>query len=113
MTIYRNRVFVIKFVHSVLFLFMVLCLFYVLYCAVTGTYNMALAIALATIIIEGVVLMFYGWECPLTGMAERYGAEKGSVTDIFLPDWLAPYTFKIFGVLFAIGIIVLAVRYFI
>lgn len=30
-----------------------------------------------------------GFVCPLTPLAERLGAERGSVTDIFLPDWLA------------------------
>jgi hypothetical protein len=27
--------------------------------------------------------------CPLTPLAEELGAESGSVTDIYLPDWLS------------------------
>ena len=27
--------------------------------------------------------------CPLTPLAEELGAESGSVTDIFLPDWIS------------------------
>ena len=30
-----------------------------------------------------------GFRCPLTELAERYGAEHGSVTDIYLPGWFA------------------------
>jgi hypothetical protein len=30
-----------------------------------------------------------GFRCPLTGLAEELGAKRGSVTDIFLPKWLA------------------------
>lgn len=30
-----------------------------------------------------------GFRCPLTELAERYGAERGSVTDIHLPKWFA------------------------
>ncbi len=30
-----------------------------------------------------------GFRCPLTELAERYGAERGSVTDIYLPRWFA------------------------
>ena len=30
-----------------------------------------------------------GFRCPLTDVAERYGAADGSVTDIFLPSWFA------------------------
>jgi hypothetical protein len=30
-----------------------------------------------------------GFRCPLTELAERYGAQDGSVTDIYLPKWFA------------------------
>ena len=30
-----------------------------------------------------------GFGCPLTGLAERLGVGKGSVTDIYLPRWFA------------------------
>jgi hypothetical protein len=30
-----------------------------------------------------------GFRCPLTRVAERLGAEHGSVTDIYLPRWFA------------------------
>jgi hypothetical protein len=30
-----------------------------------------------------------GFRCPLTALAKRYGAESGSVTDIYLPDRFA------------------------
>jgi len=30
-----------------------------------------------------------GWRCPLTSLAEGLGAERGSVSDIYLPRWLA------------------------
>ena len=46
---------------------------------------MAAAIALG----ECAVFAANGFVCPLTPLAERYGAERGSVTDIFLPDVIA------------------------
>jgi hypothetical protein len=30
-----------------------------------------------------------GFRCPLTDVAESLGAENGSVTDIYLPEWFA------------------------
>ena len=30
-----------------------------------------------------------GFHCPLTELAERFGAEHGSVTDLYLPAWFA------------------------
>jgi hypothetical protein len=45
----------------------------------------------AAAVVPGETLVFAGngFRCPLTGLAERYGAEHGSVTDIYLPKWLA------------------------
>lgn len=38
---------------------------------------------------ECAVFAANGFVCPLTPLAERLGADRGSVSDIFLPDWLA------------------------
>ncbi|HJX12212.1 MAG TPA: hypothetical protein VJ377_01655 [Dehalococcoidales bacterium] len=112
MSIANKRVFYIKLVHSVVFLFMVFSLFYILYCAVTRTYNWWLLGAIAAIFLEGLVLIISGWRCPFTTLAEKYGAENGAVTDIFCPGWLAPHTFKIFTPFFIIELIWLAIDYF-
>ena len=36
-----------------------------------------------------VIYLATGARCPMTTLAESLGAEKGSVTDIFLPRWFA------------------------
>jgi hypothetical protein len=109
---FNKKVFLIKFVHSILFWLMVFCLFYILYCAATGKYDWTLLAAVGIIILEGLSLVFNHWECPLTTLAEKYGAKKGSVTDIFLPNWCARNVFKFFTVLFTIEIIWLGIGYF-
>jgi hypothetical protein len=45
--------------------------------------------AAAIAIAECAVYVANDYTCPLTPLAERLGAERGSVSDIFLPDWLA------------------------
>jgi hypothetical protein len=40
------------------------------------------------------------------------GAEKGSVTDIFLPDIIARNIFRVSTPLFCAALVLLAVRYF-
>lgn len=35
------------------------------------------------------IFLANGFRCPLAGIAERVGAERGSVTDIYLPYWFA------------------------
>ena len=81
----KKKIFVIKLIHSILFFLMAFCLFYILYCAITDKYDWTLLIAMVIIILEGLSLVFNRRRCPLTTLAEKYGAEKGSVTDIFLP----------------------------
>ncbi len=61
-------------------------------------------VALAVALGECVVFAGNGFVCPLTELAERYGAERGSVTDIFLPGWLARNLAWVSGSILLIGI---------
>ena len=47
------------------------------------------AIALGVVLTESALYVSNNQVCPLTPLAEELGAERGSVADIFLPDWLA------------------------
>lgn len=38
---------------------------------------------------ETLIYLANGMRCPLTELAESFGAESGSVADIYLPGWLA------------------------
>ena len=46
------------------------------------------AIALGVALGETAVYVSNNQVCPLTPLAEELGAERGSVSDIFLPDWV-------------------------
>ncbi len=108
-----KKIFTIKFIHSIIFFFMVACLAYILYCAIAGRYDWTLLVALAAIFVEGLALLLNRWRCPLTSLAEKYGAASGAVTDIFLPEWLTRHTFKVSTALVIIELIWLAWGYFI
>ena len=88
------------------------CLAYILYCGITKTYNWALLLAISAILIEGLALLLNQGRCPLTTFAEEHGAEKGSVTDIFLPAWIARNVFRISTVLFTAELVLLGIGYF-
>ena len=60
----------------------------------------ALVVALG----ECAVFAGNGFVCPLTPMAERYGARRGSVSDIFLPDVVAQNLTWSSSIILAIGI---------
>jgi len=100
-------IFFVKSVHIVIFLFNSLCAFYVLYCGIFRKRGFFLKIAIAAILIEGIILFFSDWVCPLTTLAIELGDEKGYVADIIFPDWFLPYVFPFFGSVFALGILLL------
>ena len=47
------------------------------------------AVAATVAVAEAVVYASNNQVCPLTPLVEELGAESGTVTDIFLPDWLS------------------------
>jgi hypothetical protein len=65
----------------------------------------AAAIALG----ESAVYVGNGFTCPLTPVAERLGAERGSVADIYLPAWFARRLPVIAGSTFATGLVLSAI----
>ena len=88
------------------------CLIYVLYAALAKAFNWVLLLALVAIFSEGIALVLNKGRCPLTTLAEKWGAEKGSVTDIFLPPVIARNAFKVSAVIFVAELVLLANRYF-
>lgn len=55
----------------------------------TGRRDRTVAIAAGLVAAEGVVFLANSGICPLTPLAERLGARRGSVSDIFLPAAVA------------------------
>jgi hypothetical protein len=108
----NKKVFTVKLVHSIIFFFMVACLGYILYCAIVHRYDWTLLIALGAICLEGLVLLLNHGQCPFTGLAEKYGAASGAVTDLFLPTWCSRHTFRISTAILIIEVIWLAWGYF-
>ena len=64
-------------------------------------------------VLEGVILMLYKWECPLTKLAESLGLENGEVTYLFFPKWFSDRVFHIYGVVFGLCCLVLLYRQFV
>jgi hypothetical protein len=94
-------------VHAVLFLLLAAGGLYVLACGLTGRRGRILTLAVVGCGVELAVLALNGWVCPLTRLAERYGARSGSVADLFLPAWTLPYVFPAFGATYGLGLLLL------
>jgi hypothetical protein len=78
-----------KVVHTLAWASIESCVLYVLYAGFAGRTDRRVGIAGAIVAGETLVFAANGFRCPLTELAEHYGAERGSVTDIYLPKWFA------------------------
>ncbi|WP_427115395.1 hypothetical protein [Pseudarthrobacter scleromae] len=79
----------IKAVHTLAWLSIESCVVYLLITGLAGRTDKRAGLAAAVVTTETLVFAGNGFRCPLTGLAKRYGAESGSVTDIYLPRWFA------------------------
>jgi len=100
----RITILQIKVVHAVIFWILSLCTVYALYSGLADRITGWTWLAVLLLLVESVVLVLSGWTCPLTILAERQGALQGSVTDIFLPTWLADRIFPICGTMYGLAL---------
>ena len=82
-----------------IYLMMVAATFTLLYAGISGATGTGLWIAVGLLAIESAVFAAYGFKCPLTALAVRYGARTGHVFDTLLPENVTRHTFHVFGTL--------------
>lgn len=106
----KVTIFQIKLVHTIIFWILSLCVLYALVSGIMDRITAWTWVAVGLLFLESVVLVVSGWTCPLTLLAERQGALRGSVADIFLPKWFADRIFPICGTLYGVALVVIALR---
>jgi hypothetical protein len=79
----------IRAVHSIIFLVVLAAIGWLVASGWLGRRDRTVAIATVIVAAETAVYVVNDHVCPLTPMAERYGAVRGSVSDIWLPDAMA------------------------
>ena len=105
-----RRLWLVRAAHSTIYLVMVACILAVDYAGITGVHGPWLAAAVALVTLESLVFAASGWKCPLTAVAVRYGAGRDGLFDTFLPERRTRHTFRVFGPLIGIGLLLLAAR---
>ncbi len=75
--------------HTAIFLGELSSIVWLVVSGATGRRDRSVAVAAVAVAAEASVFVANGGVCPLTPLAERLGAERGSVSDIFLPDRVA------------------------
>ncbi len=80
---------VVKFIHSAIFVAELSAILWLVLTGLVGRRDRTVVMAASAVALEAVVFCGNGRTCPLTPLAERLGATRGSVSDIFLPDAVA------------------------
>lgn len=101
----------IRATHTAIYVVMAASTLVLLYAGISGVTGWWLTVALALLAIETVVFVGNGFRCPLTALAVRHGATTGRVFDTFLPERATRYTFRLFGTMMVVGLILLAARW--
>jgi hypothetical protein len=106
-----QRLALVRGIHTAIYIAMAVSTFVLLYAGIIGSQGTWLWVALGLLAIEVVVFAGNGMKCPLTALAVKYGAKTGHVFDTFLPERLTRYTFRFFGTVMAIGLLLLVARW--
>jgi hypothetical protein len=79
----------VKMFHTLAWFTIEACMLYVLYSGLRGQSDRRAGLAASVVALETLVFAANGFHCPLTAVARNLGDSTGSVTDIYLPQWLA------------------------
>ena len=80
-----GKLFVIKLLHSIIWIFFVTVIFYILYSGIANEISTLTWIAIGLVIGEGIILLIFKMFCPLTIIARKYSDSDSANFDIFLP----------------------------
>ena len=106
----EEKLFTIKLIHTIIWVFFVAVIFYVLYCGITNNVTIYTWMGIALVIGEGLTLLIFKMFCPLTLIARKYSNSKKDNFDIFLPNWLAKHNKLIFTLIYVVGVIIVIYR---
>lgn len=106
----EKKLFAVKLIHTVIWIFFASVIFYILYAGIVNKINIYTWIAIALVILEGIVLLIFRMSCPLTIVARKYSDSGKDNFDIFLPNWLARHNKLIFTSIYLLGLILVIMR---
>lgn len=101
----ETKLVLIKVIHTIVWVFFNVVIFYMLYAVLTHQLDKWLWIGYGLFALEGITLLAFKFFCPLTVMARRYSNSNKDNFDIYLPNWLAKYTKLIYTSILAVIII--------
>ena len=105
-----NKLLIIKSIHTAVWLFFNVVIFYLLYAVIINKIDHWVYICIGLVVLEGIVLVLFKMFCPLTVIARKYSNSTKDNFDIFLPNWLAKYNKLIYTSIFLVALGILIYR---
>lgn len=105
----ESKLIIIKIIHTLIWLFFNVVIFYMLYAVLVNKIDHWLWIGYGLFVLEGITLWAFRFYCPLTVVARKYSDSQKANFDIYLPHWLAKYNKLIYTCI--LGVIVLITIY--
>lgn len=105
-----KQLLLIKTIHTLVWLFFNVVIFYMFYAVVINKIDKWVWIGIGLFVLEGIILLVFKMMCPLTVMARKYSASAKDNFDIFLPNWLAKHNKLIYTSFLGIILVILAYR---
>lgn len=106
----NTKLVIIKLIHTLVWLFFNLVIFYMLYAVIVNKLDKWLWIGYGLFALEGITLWVFEFFCPLTVLARRYSGSARANFDIYLPNWLAKYNKAIYTSILGVIIILTVYR---
>ncbi|MBG6112115.1 hypothetical protein IWX84_003011 [Flavobacterium sp. CG_9.10] len=105
-----DKLTIIKIIHTVIWVFFNVVLFYLFYAVLINKIDKWVWICIGLILMEGLVLLLFKRMCPITVIARKYSDSTKDNFDIFLPNWLAKHNKLIYTTFFVPILILLIYR---
>ncbi len=106
----NTKLVVVKVIHTLIWIFFNVVIFYMLYAVVKNKIDGWLWIGYGLVFLEGLTLLLFKFFCPLTLIARQYSDLTKDNFDIYLPNWLARYTKVIYTSIMGIIIVITIYR---
>ncbi|GLU56919.1 hypothetical protein [Dyadobacter frigoris] len=90
------KLILVKILHTIIWLFFNIVIFYMLYAAVANKLDKYLWACYGLVFLEGTILIIFKNVCPVTLLASNYSRSKKDNFDIYLPNWLARFNKQIY-----------------
>ncbi len=106
----HHKLILVKILHTFIWLFFNVVIFYLLYAVIVDKIDKWVWINIGLIALEGLTLLAFKKLCPVTLIARRYSDSQQDNFDIYLPNWLARNNKEIYTTIVAIAIVILIYR---